>query len=207
MPKQGQIVPNKCSLHRLGQAVFLQMYFWVWVLAVPQSHSAWPGGPRALCPGPRQPPLVHSGAGHPTASPLCPTVGQSMWQPVPFLATSVLPRITQPKMLWVSQLNQHSVIALFEERQTEWQKERVSFVMVTSLSGCCFLARFAGESQALAAPGAAAEQKGTRLFYFKHNFRVSRVWHLPCRQFLSSNPLCNMSRQWREDSWLIMGMR
>lgn len=102
-------------------------------------------------PWPPAAPGVHSGAGHPTASPLCPTVGQSMWQPVPFLATSVLPRITQPKMLWVSQLNQHSVIALFEERQTEWQKERVSFVMVTSLSGCCFLARFAAESQALAA--------------------------------------------------------
>lgn len=120
-------------------------------------------------------PLVHSGAGHPTASPPCPTIGQRMWQPVPFLAVSLLPRTTQPKILRVSQLNQHSVITLFEERQTERQKECVSFVMVIPLSGCCFFAQFAGENRALAAPGAAAEQKGRRPFYFKHNFCVSWI--------------------------------
>lgn len=98
--------------------------------------------------------LAHSGAAHPTVLPH----GQRMWQLVPFLAMSLLPRTTQPKMLWVSQLNQHLVITLFKERQTERQKECVSFVMAIALSGCCFLARFAGENRALVAPGAAAEK-------------------------------------------------
>lgn len=166
-----------------------------------------PGQGTWLCSGPWWPPLGHSGAGHPTAPAPCPTVGQEMWQPVPFLAMSLLPRTTQPKMLWVSQLKQHPVIALLEERRTGRQKECVSFVTVIPLSSCCFLARFAGESQALTAPGAAAEQKGTRPLYFKCNFCVSWVWRLPCRQFLSSNPHCETSRQWRGDSCLIMGMR